>query len=398
MVEEKLIGTLLAESDCLFDVSGIITPEMFVKHGKLAQWMWDKGSKGIKWSVEICVAEQIVESNVAYKLGAMSDRYRLTEHAIALRRVYLSEKNKSFHAEALKKLDSGVSPDDVDSFIQESKSGLNLPDKINREMAFKDAIGVINGEESPSLMSGIVAFDDMVGGFFKAEMVIIAARPGMGKTGFALSCVRHIVANGARVLFVSLEMGVVQIVHRLAAMDTGISVSDIRNKKLTDWDKKRLTDRINDYKGMGYYFENENKWSILSLKIDEMVRREGIDMVVIDYLQLIQGNQKGNRENEVSDVSRGIKSMCNKLRIPILALSQLNRAVEARGNKRPMLSDLRESGSLEQDADVVAFLYRESYYDKSQGEGTAELDVAKMRNGKIGVGELEFIPHLTLFQ
>jgi replicative DNA helicase len=399
MIEDKVIGTLLSESDVVYDLTGIITPSMFVKYNKLAEWMWGKASKGLKWSVELAISDRIVASNIAYKLAAQSDRYRIIDHAQALRNLYISGKNKEFHKEALKKLDSGVDPDEVDAYLQSAKAGLNLPDRVSRDIAFKEAIEAIEKTGSPAIPSGIDGFDSIVGGLFDTEMIVIAARPGMGKTGFALTIAKHVVDLGKRVLVVSLEMGVTQILHRLVSMASGISISDIRNNKLTEYDRKRLKEYLEMFKTQGYHFENENKWSALSIKIEEVCRREMIDLLVIDYLQLIQsGNGRGNRESEVSDVSRGIKALANRLKIPVIALSQLSRAVESRGNKRPMLSDLRESGSIEQDADVVGFLYREGYYDQSSSQSVCEFIVAKMRNGATAVADLEFVPHLTQFK
>jgi replicative DNA helicase len=244
-------------------------------------------------------------------------------------------------------------------------------------------------------------FNECTAGFHKTDFLILAARPGMGKTALALSITNHIAfVENYKVDFYSLEMSAEQLIDRLISLNSSVSLSKIRTGNVYEDDWKFIHQNLN--KITNNLFIDETPALSIN-KFASKARKRKIenktDMIIIDYLQLMKGddNYKGNREAEISDISRGIKALAKELNVPILALSQLSRAVESRaGNKKPMLSDLRESGSLEQDADMVMFLYRPDYYGiEVDGEGNnikglAQIIISKHRNGPLETIKIRF--------
>ena len=244
-------------------------------------------------------------------------------------------------------------------------------------------------------------------------MIIIAARPGMGKTAFTLSMARNMAIDyNAPVAFFSLEMSSVQLITRLISSETGLSSEKLRTGKLEKHEWEQLSIKVKDLEKAPLFIDDTPSLSIFDLraKARRLASQHGIKMIVVDYLQLMTagGNGKGggNREQEISTISRNLKALAKELNIPVIALSQLSRAVETRGSsKRPLLSDLRESGAIEQDADIVSFIYRPEYYkidewddeEHSPTQGQAEFIVAKHRNGGLDNIRLKFVGNLGKF-
>ncbi len=260
--------------------------------------------------------------------------------------------------------------------------------------------------------SGFTDLDRVTGGWQRSDMVVLAARPGMGKTAFVLSMARNMaVDHKVPVAVFSLEMAGVQLVNRLIASETGISSEKLRKGTLGDAEYQMLHQRIGKLAEAPLFIDDTPAISIFELraKCRRLKAQHGIDMVIIDYLQLMTagGDNRGNREQEISQISRSIKSIAKELNVPIIALSQLSRSVETRGgDRRPILSDLRESGAIEQDADIVCFIYRAEYYgftdvkDHPQGKdprGLGELIIAKHRNGALETIDLRFNGALARF-
>jgi replicative DNA helicase len=256
--------------------------------------------------------------------------------------------------------------------------------------------------------TGFHDLDRITGGFQKSDMIILAARPGMGKTALVLSMARNMaVENGTPVAIFSLEMSAVQLVQRLISSETEINSDKFRRGTLEDHEYTQLHERIGRLTEAPIFIDDTPALSIFELraKCRRLKATRNIEMVIIDYLQLMSaGSDKGNREQEISTISRSIKSIAKELDIPIVALSQLSRMVETRGgDKRPMLSDLRESGAIEQDADIVAFIYRAEYYgitehpDGIDTAGLGELIVAKHRHGSLNTIKLKFTQRLARF-
>ncbi len=245
------------------------------------------------------------------------------------------------------------------------------------------------------LQSGFTDLDRLLGGFQQGDLLILAARPSIGKTALALSIMESsAVKYGARVAYFSLEMGVEQIAQRLISSQTGIDAQRLRVGPIYEEDLERVGFAV-DVLGKTKIFVDETP-AITPLEMRTKLRRVvseyGLDLVVVDYLQLMSsGRSSENRVQEVSYISRMMKELARELKVPLIALSQLSRGVESRQDKRPMLSDLRESGSLEQDADVVMFIYRDEVYNKNTDRpNIAEIIVAKHRNGPTGIVDLRF--------
>jgi len=259
--------------------------------------------------------------------------------------------------------------------------------------------------------SGFTALDRITSGWQPSDMVIIAARPGMGKTAFVVSSLRNAAVDWQMpVAIFSLEMSSVQLVNRMISAEAELESEKIRRGDLADYEWEQLLHKTNKLSEAPIFIDDTPALSILELraKSRRLVSQHGVKLIIIDYLQLMTGdsskNAGGNREQEIASISRALKGIAKELNVPVIALSQLSRAVETRGgDKKPQLSDLRESGSIEQDADMVMFLYRPEYYGITEDEngmplnGIGELIIAKHRNGKTDTVNLKFIGKFTKF-
>lgn len=260
--------------------------------------------------------------------------------------------------------------------------------------------------------SGFSGIDKITSGFHASELIILAARPGMGKTAFVLSMARNITVDyKIPVAVFSLEMSSTQLITRLIVGETGIDNDKIKKGKLSDDEWKQLYTKVKDLEDAPLYIDDTPALNVFDLraKCRRLVSQHGVKMIIIDYLQLMTAKDKsgGNREQEISTISRGLKAIAKELDIPVIALSQLSRAVETRAgsNKRPLLSDLRESGAIEQDADIVSFIYRPEYYnisvwdddEQSSSIGQAEFIIAKHRNGALENVRLRFVAEQAKF-
>jgi len=257
-------------------------------------------------------------------------------------------------------------------------------------------------ESSIGIPSGYDKLDELTLGFHGGNYIVVAARPGMGKSAFALSLSLNATRKDRSVAFVSLEMSEEQMADRLMAMESGVSMQNIRRGDISEYDVGRLEKGARNIQPLPLYISVQTRINIDGLRMfaRRMKMRNQCDMLIIDYLQLVMPRKGfGNREQAVADMSRTIKAIALELDIPIIALAQLNRQVDGRASKRPILSDLRESGSIEQDADAVMFLYRDEVYDpNTQDKGKAEVIVAKQRNGPTGIVTLDFDAERNIFK
>lgn len=251
--------------------------------------------------------------------------------------------------------------------------------------------------------TGYRDLDKMTSGFQRNDLIIIAARPSVGKTAFALNIAQNVAVNtDENVAIFSLEMGADQLVQRILCAEGNIDATRLRSGKLESEDWTKLTMAMGSLSNAGIYIDDTPgiRVSEIRSKCRRLKQEHGLGMILIDYLQLIQGSGKPgeNRQQEVSEISRSLKGLARELNVPLIALSQLSRGVEQRQDKRPMMSDLRESGSIEQDADIVGFLYRDDYYDKeSEKQNIIEIILAKQRNGPVGTVELAFVKEYNKF-
>ncbi len=259
-----------------------------------------------------------------------------------------------------------------------------------------------HSDKVTGIKSGYKLLDSILGGFQGSDLIILAARPSVGKTALALDIARHIATREKKnVGFFSLEMSNMQLMDRILAMQVNANLWDLRMGKLPDEAFERLADAMGVLSESGLYIDDTPGLHIMEMrtKARRMMAEYNLDMLVVDYLQLMQGRSRDNRVQEVSEISMFLKNLARELDIPVLALSQLSRAVESRTIKIPQLSDLRESGSIEQDADVVMFIHREEIYNKdTERKGIADLIIAKHRNGPTGQMELYFVKEQARFR
>ena len=252
--------------------------------------------------------------------------------------------------------------------------------------------------------SGFRALDALTSGFQPSDVILVASRPSMGKTSFALNIAAHVAGQLQQpVAFFSLEMSAPQIIQRILCMKSGVDLLTFREGNLNDDETQRLMAASDWLSESKLYIDDTSAITIANL-ISEVYwfkARHGLSLIVIDYLQLMQGPSERNidsRQQEISEISRSLKALARELSVPVIALSQLSRSVEARQVKKPMLSDLRESSSLEQDADIVMFLYRDEYYNEdSERKNIADIIIAKHRNGSTGTVSLRFEKSSTKF-
>jgi replicative DNA helicase len=269
-----------------------------------------------------------------------------------------------------------------------------LDDEIHDAFDFVEAL-MNRGGELTGLPTGFADLDEMTGGLQPGELVIIAARPSMGKTAFALNVARNAATDhGKKVAIFSLEMTTRSLVLRLLASEARIDSTAFRRGFIAVNDHQRLVGAASRLSDAQIFIDDGSAATVLEIKAKSrrLTAERGLDLVIVDYLQLARGDGRAERrEQEISEISRGLKGLAKELNIPVMALSQLNRGPESRADKRPMLADLRESGAIEQDADVIGFIYRDEVYNKdTQDEGIAELIIAKQRNGPTDTIRLHF--------
>ena len=282
----------------------------------------------------------------------------------------------------------------TDDFVPIKDIVLKALDKI--EIASRNK-GSVTG-----LATGFIDLDYKTSGFQPSDLILVAARPSMGKTAFVLNIAEYMAfRNNATVAIFSLEMSKEQLVNRLFSLESRVDAQLLRNGNLSDTDWANLIEGAGIIGRSNLIIDDTPGISVSELrsKCRKYKLEHNLDIVMIDYLQLMQGGKKSeSRQQEISDISRSLKEIARELQVPVVALSQLSRAVEQRPDHRPILSDLRESGAIEQDADVVMFLYREDYYNKdTERKDVAEVIIAKQRNGPIGTVELAWLPQYTKF-
>jgi len=248
--------------------------------------------------------------------------------------------------------------------------------------------------------SGFSYLDLMLGGFQSTDLIVIAARPGMGKTAFALNITEHAASKGFPVLFISLEMSAEQLYQRQTSKTAKIDSQRLRLGRIENSDWPKITDAQSKLYSLPVYIDDKPRqhYKQIVRTARRAVKAHGIRMVVIDYLQLVRADQQARKDLEIGDITGEFKAMAKELQIPVVLLSQLNREVERRDNKRPRQSDLKESSSIEQDADVIMFLYRHEKYYPGEHPGIAELNVDKHRNGPTGLVKLSWIGWRTSFE
>ncbi|MDJ0925208.1 MAG: replicative DNA helicase [Acidimicrobiia bacterium] len=258
-----------------------------------------------------------------------------------------------------------------------------------------------HGAEVTGLSTGLRDLDRKLTGLHPTNLIIIAARPGMGKTSLALNIAQSIAVHGDPVAFFTLEMSREEVVARMLCSQGRIDSQRLRTGRLTEADFSKLSTAANVLYKKPIFVDDSAGLTVTEIraKCRRLKRRQGLGLVVVDYLQLMHGTGGENRQQEIAIISRSLKSLARELEVPVIGVSQLNRSLEQREDKRPRLGDLRESGAIEQDADVVLFIYRHEYYNPEaiETKGIAEVAIAKHRQGSVGRVDLTYLPEFTLF-
>ncbi len=421
--EQSVIGAIFLEPLALITAAEVLVPEDFyrIAHQKIFNTMLVLNDKGQAIDV-VTVTEELSTKKELEDVGGIS---YLTEIAnsvpTAANIVHYS--NIVEEKALLRRLirvattiveDGYTREDEVEELLSEAEK--NMMEVSNRKNAgdFKhikdvlvetyDNIELLHTQtgDVTGISSGFTDLDKITAGFQKNDLIIVAARPSVGKTAFALNVAQNAATAGENVAIFSLEMGADQLVMRMLCAEGNIDAQVMRTGSLQAEDWRKLTMAMGSLSNTGIYIDDSSGIRVNEIrsKCRRLKQEHGLDMVIIDYMQLISGSGKPgeNRQQEVSDISRQLKGLARELEIPVIALSQLSRGVEQREDKRPMLSDLRESGSIEQDADIVSFLYREDYYDKeTENENMIEIIIAKQRNGPTGTVTLAFAKEYNKF-
>jgi replicative DNA helicase len=354
---------------------------------------------------------------------------------------YVGELQEKARKRSLFKLSSAIQTSIVEQDIDASKvidsveSELFNLSQVSRKSDFREALEIVNstrelvkermerdGSELIGVDTGFTQLNEMTTGFGEGDLIIVGARPAMGKTAFALNIVDTLIKKGDGVAFFSLEMPAEQLMLRILSMRASVPLQNIRKGNLDDDQQRRVEDSLAKIAKEPLYVDDQGSVNINQLrsKLRKLVSKHSeIRLAVVDYLQIMSSSTSKDRHLEVSDISRGLKMLARELKIPIIALSQLNRSLESRNDKRPMLSDIRESGSIEQDADIILFVYRDDVYlfkeekerekqAKKEGkefvstyvekpEEKAEIIIGKQRNGPTGHVNLVFQKRFTRF-
>ncbi len=430
-LESAVLGAIMLEKDAILSVLDILVPESFYQdsHQKIYSVAVELSTREkpidlLTITEELRKKEQLEMVGGATYISQLTSRVgsaaHLEYHARIIAQKYIQRELIRVSSEIqTRSYDETTDVDDLLDFSEREllniAEGNIKKETVKIDKLISDALHQIEeaGKNENSLSgvpSGFSQLDRLTSGWQPSDLVIIAARPSMGKTAFVLSMARNIAVNHERpIAFFSLEMSSLQLVNRLIVAETQLPSDKIRNGRLEDYQWQQLEYKIKDLEQAPIYIDDTPAISIFELraKCRRLKQKYNIQAVVIDYLQLMTSGQNsnyGSREQEVSTISRSLKSIAKELNVPILALSQLNRSVEMRsGNKRPQLSDLRESGAIEQDADLVLFIHRPEYYGLDVDEegnslkGIAEIIVAKHRNGPIGDVQLKFIRDFAKF-
>ena len=424
--EKSVLGAILIDPETVLTVSPILRGEDFYQpsYGILYDAMVELYTNGSPVD-QVTLAEKLREKNAPSEISDPDFLVSLvtTVPTSANALVYAQIVAEKATLRRLIKMTDDISSscyldrDPLEAILDQAERGVfDLIKKEGREdfrSIDKIVIDVLGKIEAASknhgvvtgLASGFADLDRMTTGFQPSDMILIAARPSMGKTAFALNIGQYATMKlKKKVAIFSLEMSREQLVNRLLASASRVDAQVLRNGSLREDDWERLVEGAGDVGESGLIIDDTPGITVSEMrtKCRQFQLEYGLDLVIVDYLQLMSASARArsesNRQQEISEISRALKTLARELEIPVIALSQLSRAVEKRDSKRPMLSDLRESGAIEQDADVVMFLYRDDYYNKdSEEQNVAEVILAKQRNGPVGTIKLTWIPKHTMF-
>jgi replicative DNA helicase len=422
--EESLLGAMLLSRAAIDVASESVSPDDFYKpaHGHIYEAITSLSSQGEPVD-PVTVAEELRRHDLLDLVGGPATLISLQAAtpatSSAARYAKIVEENALLRgligvAGEISELGYSL-PDDVTEAIDRAESMMfeisqhrqtdsmsRLHDLLDQTLDSLEAL-YERGDAITGTPTGFTDFDELTAGLQPNALIVVGARPGMGKTSFAMGMAGHAALEASLpVLFFSLEMSRVELSQRLLCSEARVDSTKVRNGRLSDDDWRRISHAIGRLGEANLWIDDNPNVTVMEIraKARRLQSKVGqLGMIVVDYIQLMSGRSSAeNRQVEVAEISRGLKILARELQCPVVALAQLNRGLEQRADKRPMLSDLRESGSLEQDADVVVFLYRDEQYNAdSPDRGTAEVLVAKHRAGPTGMVRLAFLDHYTKF-
>lgn len=420
--EQSALGAMILDKDAVTEVVELITDEDFYKeaHRAIFRGIIDLYNRNEPVDI-ITLSEELAKQAILQDIGGLEYLSDLTTMGVVTTNAKYYAKiieEKSMLRRLIRAsseiMEKGFSSEEADTLLDMAeKTIFDISQKKNREglEAIKEVllkayeqIERLYGSEHAltGLSTGFTDLDGKTSGFQRSDLILVAARPSMGKTAFSLNlCQNAALKNSASVAIFSLEMSKEQLVQRMLSAESHIPMQDLRNGKLKEEDWISLAKAMNSLSNCNIYIDDTPAISVLEMraKCRKLKMEKGLDLIMIDYLQLMSGNGKNeSRQQEISTISRSLKALAREMDCPVVALSQLSRAPELRADHRPILSDLRESGAIEQDADVVMFLYRDEYYfPDSEKKGIGEVIIAKQRNGETGTVELVWLGQFTRF-
>ncbi len=423
--EQSVIGSMLMDREAIIAASEIVTGEDFYQHqyGIMFESMTELFNEGKPVDL-VTLQDRLKEKDVPPEVSSLEfvrdiittvptsanvkSYANIVREKAVLRRLikvneeiandcYLGRESlETILADTEKKIFDLLQSRSSGDFVPIRQVVLNVLENIEKASKTKDTV--------TGVPTGFIDLDYKTSGFQPSDFILIAARPSMGKTAFVLNVVDHVtVRRGTPCMVFSLEMSKEQLVNRMLSMESNVDSQKLRTGTLTDSDWDAVVEGVGVIGSSKLIIDDTPGISITELrsKCRKAKLEHDIGIVIIDYLQLMTGSGgrgSDNRQQEISEISRSLKALARELQAPVVALSQLSRACETRTDHRPMLSDLRESGAIEQDADVVMFLYRDDYYNKdSEMKDMAEVIIAKQRNGPIGTVNLVWMPQYTKF-
>ena len=421
--EEAVVGAVLINPEAYYDLAQFLVADDFYIHRN--QWIWEAFVRLHEARTPIdllTLSETLEKNNQLAEIGGSSyltsliNQVPTSINAEAYGRIVEENSIRRKMLQVANQIASlAMKGDKIDFVMGEAeKAVFGVSDRRNKHdlqpirsvlSTYYDRIDDLSKrpEDFQGVPTGFYDLDKMLGGLQPSDLLIVAGRPGQGKTGFLLSVAKNAgLTHKKHVAIFSLEMSNEQVVQRLIAQETGIDSQRLRTGKLTEGEWPLFTHAIEVFSDTNIYLDDTPAITPLQLrtKCRRLHLEFGLDLIIVDYLQLMAGDTRNdNRVQEVSQISRSLKVLARELNVPVLTAAQLSRAVEQRSDKRPVLSDLRESGSLEQDADIVMFIYRPDQYEKdTEKHNVAEIIVSKHRNGPVGSVELIFRGALAKFE
>ena len=423
--EQSVLGAMLIKKEAITQAQELLRPDDFYREAPRIVFETMLELAGDNEAVDlVTLTEALRKKEMLEKVGGISfitalANYVPTAANIVYHAQIVKEKSELRHLiDAATEIASAAyeATDDVKDIMDDAEKKILAVAANQTGGAFEpirniviDTVGRVetlyeNQGGLTGISTGFRDLDRDTSGLQKSDLILVAARPSMGKTAFTLNIATYAAMHGHTVAFFSLEMSKEQLVQRMLCSEGGIDSQRLRTGQLEDADWDRLINTADRVSKASIYIDDTAGINVMDLrsKARRLKAEHGLDLIVIDYLQLMQGRARSssdNRQQEISEISRSLKALARELDVPVVALSQLSRSVESRTVKKPMLSDLRESGSLEQDADIVMFLYREDYYDQeTERKNITEVIIAKHRNGPIGTIELFFQKEFTKFR